>query len=91
MRIDSNRPTATDLTTDKAQGSPKSGGASATTGQKRDAFSADTVSLGALQAQALATPEVRQDKVQALRDAIRNGSYEIDPAKIADAMLRDAS
>jgi len=90
MRIDSNRPAATDLTTDKAQGSPK-GGASATTGQKRDAFSADTVSLGALQAQALATPEVRQDKVQALRDAIRNGSYEIDPAKIADAMLRDAA
>jgi flagellar biosynthesis anti-sigma factor FlgM len=44
-----------------------------------------------LQAQALATPEVRQDKIQTLRDAIRNGSYEIDPAKIADAMLRDAS
>ena len=91
MRIDSNRPAATDLTTDKTQGSPEGGGASATTGQKRDAFSADTVSLGALQAQALATPEVRQDRVQALRDAIRNGSYEIDPAKIADAMLRDAS
>jgi flagellar biosynthesis anti-sigma factor FlgM len=91
MRIDSNRPAATGLTSDKAQDSAKSGNAAAIAGPKQDAFSADTVSLGALQAQALATLEVRQDKVQALRDAIRNGNYEIDPAKIADAMLRDAS
>jgi flagellar biosynthesis anti-sigma factor FlgM len=91
MRIDSNRPVATDLTTEKAKNSGKGDNAAATNEQAHDAFSVDTVSVGALQAKALATPEVRQEKVQALRDAIRNGSYEIDPAKVADAMLRDAS
>lgn len=91
MRIDSNRPVATDLTTDKAKNSGKGDNATEISGHAHDAFSVDTVSVGALQAKALATPEVRQEKVQALRDAIRSGSYEVDPGKIADAMLRDAS
>jgi flagellar biosynthesis anti-sigma factor FlgM len=91
MRIDSNRPVATDLTAEKAKNSGKGDNAAEVSGHSPDAFSVDTISVGALQAKALATPEVRQEKVQSLRDAIRNGSYEVDPAKIADAMLRDAS
>jgi flagellar biosynthesis anti-sigma factor FlgM len=90
MRIDSNRPAATDLATDKAQNNGKNNAATGS-GQKPDVFSTDTVSLGALQAKALSTPEVREEKVQALREAIRNGSYEIDPKQIAESMLRDAS
>lgn len=91
MRIDSNRPVATDLTAEKAKNNGKGDSAAAASGPAQDVFSVDTVSIGALQSKALSAPEVRQEKVQALRDAIRNGSYELDPKKIADAMLRDAS
>jgi flagellar biosynthesis anti-sigma factor FlgM len=91
MRIDSNKPIPSDLTTDRAQNSAKSDKTSGTSSPAQDGFSVDTTNLGALQAQAMATPEIRHDRVQALRESIRNGSYEIDPAKIADAMLRDAS
>jgi len=46
-------------------------------------------SVGALTTAALASPEVRQDKVDALRNAIQNGSYQVEPGKIAEAMIRD--
>ena len=39
-------------------------------------------------AQALALPEVRQDRVSALQSQIANGSYHIAPQEVADAMLR---
>ena len=50
--------------------------------------SEDRVTLGSLAAKALETPEIRQDKVEALRQAIHDGTYSVDPEKIADAMLR---
>ncbi len=91
MRIDSNKSLPAELTTDRAQNSAKSDKTSGVSSPAHDGVSVDTTSVGSLQAQALATPEIRHDRVQALREQIRNGSYEIDPAKIADAMLRDAS
>lgn len=33
-------------------------------------------------------PELRMDKVAALRQAIHNGTYAVSPEQIADAMLR---
>ncbi len=90
MRIDPHQPVAAGLTTEKAKNGKSQSSAHGAANAK-DAFSADTVSVGALQAKALSAPEVREEKVQALREAIRNGSYELDPQKIADAMLRDAS
>lgn len=47
----------------------------------------DTV--GSLTAQALNTPQVRQGKVDSLRQAIGNGSYQLDSAKIAAAIPAD--
>jgi len=46
-------------------------------------------SVGALTAAALASPEVRQDKVAALRSAIQDGTYRVEADKIAEAMIRD--
>ncbi|MFZ0479804.1 MAG: flagellar biosynthesis anti-sigma factor FlgM [Terriglobales bacterium] len=54
-----------------------------------DRFSGDTVSLSALTAQTMQLPEVRQGKVDSLRQSIASGEYEVDPQKTADAMLND--
>jgi negative regulator of flagellin synthesis FlgM len=55
----------------------------------------DRVTLGSsdsvvqsLTAQALETPQVRQDKIDQIREAINNGSYSLDPHAIADAMIK---
>ena len=40
-----------------------------------------------LQAAVAATPVVNSDRVAALREAIANGSYPIDPQRIADGLL----
>jgi len=44
-----------------------------------------------LLSQAMATPDVRLDKIEALRQAINSGEYKIEPDKIADAMLNDSA
>ncbi len=46
-------------------------------------------SLAALTATAMGTDEVRSDKIAQLRQSISNGSYQIDPSQVADAMLKE--
>ncbi|MFQ5750085.1 MAG: flagellar biosynthesis anti-sigma factor FlgM [Planctomycetota bacterium] len=36
-----------------------------------------------------ASPEVRMEKVAELKEAIREGRYRVDAAKLADSLLRD--
>lgn len=51
----------------------------------------DTVSLShvsGLVTAALAQPEVRTDKVEAIKSQIAAGTYVVDPHKIADAMIQ---
>ena len=45
------------------------------------------VSLSALATRAMETPEVRQDKIDALRQSITSGQYQMDPNESAEAML----
>ncbi len=52
-------------------------------------LSTDSVSLSSLSTQAMQSPEVRQDRVDALRQAIGNGTYSVTPQQIADAIVRD--
>ena len=51
-------------------------------------LSSDALSVSSLEAQVLATPEVRQDKVEALRQQVQNGQYKVDPDQIAKAILK---
>lgn len=44
-----------------------------------------------LASQALSTPAIRQDKVEALRQAIANGTYQVAPEQVADAMIQDST
>jgi flagellar biosynthesis anti-sigma factor FlgM len=50
----------------------------------------DHVNVGALASQAMESPEVRLDKVDSLRQAIRDGQYKVAPDKVAEAMLRES-
>lgn len=44
-------------------------------------------SLSELVSTAMSSPEIRQDRVDSLKQAISNGSYELDPEKIAASMI----
>lgn len=50
----------------------------------------DHVNVGALASLAMASSDVRLDKVDALRQAIRDGQYKVEPDKVAEAMLRES-
>ena len=54
-------------------------------------FSHDNTHIQSFAMQALTTPPIRQDKVDALRQAIASGNYVVEPEKVADAMLQDSS
>ena len=46
----------------------------------------DSATVSSLQQQALALPDVRQDKVDALKQQIQSGQYSASPAETAKAM-----
>ena len=89
MRIDSNQPVSNEAISGQSGRPGKKSGASGSSADGAT-FSAGSASVGSLEARALASPEIRTDRVEALRNAINNGSYQIDPGKIADAMLNEA-
>ena len=52
----------------------------------RASLTNDSTTVSALQQQALAVPDVRQDKVSALKQQIQSGQYDYSPADTAKAM-----
>jgi len=71
---------------------------SSTVGATRTAHVSDTAqisrvtpSVSALAASAQASPDVRQARVEALRDAVAQGTYQISPQRIAESMLAQAT
>ena len=87
MRIDLNHISLQDLARDEK--TRKAGVKTSGTPNVEDktSLSADTQSISSLQAQAMATPAIRQDKVEALRQAIQQGQYKLEPDQIAHAIL----
>lgn len=55
----------------------------------RAELSTDQARIGELASAVTALPDVRQEKVQALSDAIRNGSYDVSAEQTAGAMLAE--
>lgn len=53
----------------------------------RTTFTSDSASVGSLVSQAMRTPEIRQDRVDQLKQAISSGHYKLDPDAIASAMI----
>jgi flagellar biosynthesis anti-sigma factor FlgM len=89
MRIDLNEVSLNGLQREsKAQ--KTSGKASGTPNVKDQIdLSLDTVRVSSLEANALSVPQVRQDKVDALREIIHRGQYKVEPDKVADALIRE--
>jgi negative regulator of flagellin synthesis FlgM len=56
-------------------------------GGDRTTLTSGSVSVSSLVSQAMTSPEVRQDKVQSLQQAIQSGKYQIEPGNIAGAMI----
>jgi flagellar biosynthesis anti-sigma factor FlgM len=65
--------------------------ADANAGVDRARFSFDQARVQSLARQALAAPEVRQEKVAPLQQAVANGNYAVDSGKVADAMAAELS
>jgi negative regulator of flagellin synthesis FlgM len=59
-------------------------------GEDTATLSFDHANIGSLTSQAMASPDVRQDKVDALRQAISTGQYKVDPDEVAGAMLQES-
>jgi negative regulator of flagellin synthesis FlgM len=92
MRIDLFNSAASELSSERAsqkatgENSAKSGQLQ---GEDRATLTSDSASVGSLVSTALSSPEVRQDKVDSLKQAISSGQYELNPGKIAKSIIDD--
>jgi negative regulator of flagellin synthesis FlgM len=89
MRIGSNIPDLQGVSTERTDNFSSASKARAASPEDSDRFPEDTVSVSALAAKALQMPEVRQDKVDNLRQSVSSGEYQIDPSAIAAAMANE--
>ena len=96
MRIDANSgaPGLSEAEKTGNQSTSSVGGQSSATGASGGVLGEDQAELSgthaqvqALTAQALQFPEVRQDKVNALRQVVDDGSYQPSSGQIAEAMF----
>jgi len=90
MRIGSNIPDLQGVSTERADNFSSASKARATSTEESESFPEDTVTVSALAAKALQMPDVRQDKVDNLRQSVSSGEYQIDPSAIAAAMANEA-
>jgi flagellar biosynthesis anti-sigma factor FlgM len=56
-------------------------------GDDRATLSSDSTTVSSLVSTAMSLPDIRQNKVASLRQAINSGTYELDTGKIAASML----
>jgi flagellar biosynthesis anti-sigma factor FlgM len=66
-------------------------GTSSISGLDQTRFSFDQTRVQSLEAHVLAQPEVREAKVQSLRQAIGNGEYSVPASQVADALISELS
>lgn len=59
----------------------------ASSGEDRVELSASSLDVQKMKGIIQNTPSVRMDRVQALKEQIENGDYEVDPYRVADKML----
>lgn len=77
----------TDNRIQKAKDKPISEGTAATSGTDRVELSASSVDVQKMKKIIQDTPSVRMDRVQALKEQIERGDYQVDPYRVADKML----
>ena len=87
MRIDLNNISLQGLERDDKPRKAGSKAPSTPNVEDKASLSVDTLSISSLEARAMSVPQIRQDKVEALRQSIQNGEYKVEPEKIAQAIL----
>ncbi len=87
MRIDLNNISLQGLERDDKTRKAGSKAPSTPNVEDKTSLSVDTLSISSLEARAMSVPQIRQDKVEALRQSIQNGEYRVEPEKIAQAIL----
>ncbi len=70
--------------------SANSGAGATSASVDQTSFSFDQTRVQTLASQALAAPEVRQEKVAPLQQAVASGDYQVDPTKVAEAIAAEA-
>jgi flagellar biosynthesis anti-sigma factor FlgM len=89
MRIGLNTPDPQGISTEKAKtGSTASPNSVAQAGDSATVVR-DTVHLSSLASRALQLPEIRQDKIDSIRQQIKSGEYKLDAHATAAAMLTE--
>jgi flagellar biosynthesis anti-sigma factor FlgM len=88
MKIEGINPAATQLPVDNVAARVSTSGPATTQAAAQDwtSFHSDSTSVQSLTSHALNFPEVRQGTVDALRETVNSGQYQLDPAKIAAAI-----
>jgi flagellar biosynthesis anti-sigma factor FlgM len=61
------------------------------TEEDKTTLSYDRANISTLTSQAMSSSDVRQDRVEVLRQAVSSGQYQLMPDQIAEAMLRESS
>jgi flagellar biosynthesis anti-sigma factor FlgM len=90
MRIDLSNSAASQISSEtKSQhvGAGTVSNPSGAGGDDRATLSSDSTSVSSLVSTAMSLPDIRQDKVASLRQAVTSGTYQLDPKKIAASML----
>jgi flagellar biosynthesis anti-sigma factor FlgM len=88
MKIEGLNPVDTQLPVDTVAARVASSEQVSTQGAAQDwtSFHSDSNSVRLLTSQALSSPEVRQGTVDALRQSVNSGQYQVNAAKIAAAI-----
>src|SRR5580698_99832 len=87
MKIDVNSPVVAQLTPDRSttQVSNGSPAVASSSTEDRTTLHSDSASVEALTSQAMQSPDVRQDKVASLTQAVKSGDYKPDATQTASA------
>jgi flagellar biosynthesis anti-sigma factor FlgM len=91
MKIDLNSLATSQLSVDREAKQVSNGrltGPQATT-EDQVSFHSNSLSVQSLTSQALDSPQIRQGKVDALRQSVTSGTYQPDASKTAGAIIED--
>ncbi len=88
MKIELNSPPTTQLPVDRDVKQVSTSGTTSaqSTTVDRTTFHSDSLSVQSLTSQAMNSPEVRQDKVDTLRQSVNSGEYKASATETADAI-----
>lgn len=90
MRIGPNIPDLQGISAPRSDNASSASKAHPGTAEANDSFSEDTVTINTLTTKALQMPDIREDKVDSLRQSVSSGQYQLDPYAIAAAMVNEA-